>query len=129
MIRSNSKKAIENVKAYIVDHFTPDGYTDNPPADFPGICAFVLDTFRAEFIPNANARRYYGSEQNAFRQWCAGLPSVIDTCYFYNRSAVDDLGEILEETDEEKAKYTEEQAQDLLTWLIYRELLKGEKKC
>ena len=54
---------------------------------------------------------------------------MIDTCYFYNRSAVDDLGEILEETDEEKAKYNERQAEDLLTWLIYRELLKGEKKC
>ena len=34
----------------------------------------------------------------------AGLPSVLDTCYFYNRSAVDDLGAILEETESEKAK-------------------------
>ena len=57
--------------------------------------------------------------------WCSGLPGVLDTCYYYNRSAVDDLGAILEETDEERARYTEEQAEKMLTTLIYRELKKG----
>ena len=63
----------------------------------------------------------------AFADWCAGLPSVLDTLYFYNRSAVDDLGAILEETEQEKNRYTEQQAEQLLTSLIYRELQKGEK--
>lgn len=129
MLRTNSKKAAENIRAYIVDNFTPEGYTDNPPQEFPKIAAFILDTFRSEkyWCPQ-DVRYYHGNEAAAFADWCAGLPSVLDTCYFYNRSAVDDLGAILEETEQEKARYTEQQAEQLLTSLIYRELQKGERK-
>lgn len=129
MLRTNSKKAAENIRAYIVDNFTPENYTDTPPQDFPGIAAFILATFRDEkyWCPQ-DVRYYRGSEAAAFADWCAGLPSVLDTCYFYNRSAIDDLGAILEETEQEKARYTEQQAEQLLTSLIYRELQKGERK-
>ena len=99
MLRTNSKKAAENIRAYIVDNFTPENYTDNPPQEWPEIAAFILGTFRNEkyWCPQ-DVQYYHGSEQAAFADWCAGLPSVLDTLYFYNRSAVDDLGEILEET-------------------------------
>lgn len=128
MLRTNSKKAAENIRAYIVNGFTPEGYTDNPPQEFPKIAAFILDTFRSEkYWCSQDVRYYHGCERLAFRDWCAGLAGVLDTCYFYNRSAVDDLGAILEETEQEKARYTEQQAEQLLTDLIYRELLKGEK--
>lgn len=129
MLRTNSKKAAENIRAYIVDGFTPEGYTDNPPQEFPKIAAFILGTFRSEkyWCPQ-DVRYYHGCELLAFRDWCAGLAGVLDTCYFYNRSAVDDLGAILEETEQEKARYTEQQAEQLLTDLIYRELLKGAAK-
>ena len=129
MLRTNSKKAAENIRAYIVDNFTPENYTDTPPQDWPNIAAFILDTFRSEkYSCIQDARYYHGSEFAAFTDWCAGLPSVLDTCYFYNCSAVDDLGAILEETEQEKARYTEQQAEQLLTSLIYRELQKGERK-
>lgn len=128
MLKTNSKKAAENIRVYIVDGFTPEGYTDTPPQEFPKIAAFILDTFRNEKYHLPEDHHYYhGSELLAFRDWCAGLAGVLDTCYFYNRSAVDDLGAILEETEQEKARYTEQQAEQLLTDLIYRELLKGEK--
>ena len=129
MLRTNSKKAAENIRVYIMGNFTPEGYTDNPPQEFPKIAAFILDIFRSEkyHLPE-DCRYYHGCELSAFRDWCSGLPSVFDTCYFYNRSAVDDLGAILEETEQEKARYTEQQAEQLLTSLIYRELQKGERK-
>ena len=129
MLRTNSKKAAENIRVYIMGNFTPEGYTDNPPQRFPEIAAFFLDTFRSEkyWCPQ-DVRYYYGNEAAAFADWCAGLPSVLDTLYFYNRSAVDDLGAILEETEQEKTRYTEQQAEQLLTSLIYRELQKGERK-
>ena len=60
--------------------------------------------------------------------WCQGLPSVIDTCYYYNRSAVEDLGDILEETEEERNRYTEQDAERLLSCLIYREIRKELRK-
>lgn len=129
MLKTNSKQAAENIRAYIVDNFTPEGYTDNPPQEFPAIAAFLLATFRDEkYWCLQDSSYYHGCEALAFRDWCAWLPGVLDTCYYYNRSAVDDLGAILEETDQEKARYTEQQAEQLLTDLIYRELLKGAAK-
>lgn len=123
MLKTNSKKAHENVRVYILNNFTPEGYTENPPQDFPGVAAFILDTFRSEKPAVGGDARMTESER--FTDWAQGLPGVLDTCYYYNRSAVDDLGAILEETDSEKARYTEQQAESLLTNLIYRELIKA----
>lgn len=129
MLKTNSKKAAENVRAYIVNKFTPENYTDRPPQEFREIAAFILDTFRSEKYHLPEDFRYHRHcGPSAFRDWCAGLPSVLDTCYYYNRSAVDDIGAILEETEQEKARYTEQQAEQLLTSLIYRELQKGARK-
>ena len=122
----DSKKAAEHIQAYIMNGFTPEGYTDNPPQEFAEIARFILATFRNEKYHLPQDFRYYQhSELAAFTDWCAGLAGVLDTCYYYNRSAVDDLGAILEETEEEKARYTEEQAEKTLTTLIYKELKKG----
>ena len=121
-----TKKANENIRAYIMDNFTPENYTDNPPKDFPEVAAFILDTFRKEKMPDYRYRDC--NEFAAFTDWCQGLPAVLDTCYYYNRSAVDDLGAILEETAEEKARFSEPEAERRLTWLIYRELSKGAAK-
>ena len=121
-----TKKAIGNIRAYIMDNFTPKNYTDNPPKDFPGVAAFILDTFRKEKMSDYRYRDC--SEFAAFTDWCSGLPAVLDTCYYYNRSAVEDLGAILEETAEEKARFTEAEAERRLTWLIYRELSKAAAK-
>ena len=118
-----TKKANENIRAYIVDKFTPENYTYNPPKDFPEVAAFILDIFRKEKM--SDFRYHDCNEFAAFTDWCQGLPSVLDTCYYYNRSAVDDLGRILEETAEEKARFSEREAERRLTWLIYRELSKG----
>lgn len=126
MLRTNTKKANENIRAYIMDNFTPEPYTNDPPKDFPKVAAFILDTFRKEKMPDF--RYYHGNEFAAFADWCQGLPSVLDTCYYYDRSAVDDLGAILEETAEEKVQFNEAKAERRLTWLIYRELGKAAAK-
>ena len=124
MLKTNSKKAKENIKQYIMDHFTPEGYTDTPPEEWPEIATFIINTFRSEKYSRPEDRRYYkNNETAAFMDWAAGLPSVLDTCYYYNRSAVDDLAVILEETETEKSKYTETDAEQLLTYLIYRTLI------
>ena len=121
-----TKKAIGNIRAYIMDNFTPENYTDNPPKDFPGVAAFILAVFRKEKMSDLRYRNC--NEFAAFTDWCQGLPAVLDTCYYYNRSAVADLGRILEETAEEKARFSEPEAERRLTWLIYRELGKGAAK-
>ena len=123
-LRTNSKVAINNIRKYIVDHFDGTNYDIETPEGFPATAAVILSIFRDEYLHGYNMR--YPERVN-FREWCAGLPSILDTCYYYNRSAVDDLGAILEETETEKARYSESDAAQLLTSLIYRELLKGEE--
>lgn len=122
MLRTNSKKARENIREYIVNNFTPDNYgkTNEDFETFGEMAKFILDTFRSE-------KKYIRcvSETEKFFDWCSGLPSIIDTCYFYNRSAISDLGNILEESESERSRHTEQQAEKTLTALIYRELLKG----
>lgn len=128
MLRTNTKKAKQNIRGYIIENFCPDDYAENfgtisEGASFAEVARYILNIFRAERWNSSEDFRYYhNSEAAAFADYCAGLPMILDTCYYYNRSAVDDLGEILEETEDEKHRYTEEQAEQCLTSLIYREL-------
>lgn len=130
MLKTNSKKARENVKQYIIDNFTPENYTDAPPEVWHEIARFILETFRSEKYSRPEDFRYYNNnERAAFADWCAGLPSVLDTCYFYNRSAIRDLADILDQTIESALKkYTESDAERVLTYLIYNELVRGGRK-
>lgn len=130
MLKTNSKKARENIKNYIVDNFDGTNYTDTPPTEWREIALFIYDTFRSEKWNCKQDFQYYrNNERKAFLDWCSGLPSVIDTCYFYNRSAVEDLGNILEETEQERKQYEESTAENLLTMLIYNEIRKEIEKC
>ena len=125
MFRTNSKQARQNVQQYIINHFDGCNYDIKTPATFRETAAIILDIFRNEKPAIGGYARM--TEGERFTDWAEGLPSILDTCYYYNRSAVDDLGAILEETAEEKARYSESQAEALLTSLIYRELVRGCK--
>jgi hypothetical protein len=128
MLKTNSKKAKENIRQYIIDGFTPENYTDEEITGFNNISKYILKTFRNEkYSTKEDFNYYHNNELTAFFDWCQGLPSLIDTCYYYNRSAVTDVAKILEQTETEAARYTEEQAEQLLTNLIYKELLRGVK--
>lgn len=129
MLRTNSKQAKENIRNYIIDNFTAESYTDTPPTEWHEIAKFIYDTFRSEKYNFLQDYRYYNNnEWKAFLDWCQGLPSVLDTCYYYNRSAVEDLGNILEQTEQERSKYEESAAENLLTMLIYNEIEKEIQK-
>lgn len=124
MLRTNSKKARENLRAYILDH-VEDCDTGYTPSTFSEAAHMVWDTFNAEYMASDNQRRYnlrvYKTWQGAFVSWCSGLPSMLDTSY-YLHSAVKDLGNILEESEEERARFSETEAETLLSRLIYREI-------
>ena len=129
MLKTNSKKARENIKNYIVETFTPENHTDTPPTEWHEIAVFIYETFKEEkWNCSENFRYYRNNEWKAFLDWCSGLPSVLDTCYFYNRSAVEDLGTVLEETEQERKQYEELTAENILTMLIYNEIKKEIEK-
>lgn len=117
MLRTNSKKVIEAVKAYVIENHETEGET------FEAIAREILaDVKRVNGYEVKRSRSY--TWQQAFCDWSCGLPSLLDTCYHYNVSAVDLLGGWLEETEEEKAKYTEQEAEKMIDYLIFRELSK-----
>lgn len=127
MLKTNSKKAKENIKKYIIDNFN---FEDNAEeiqegATFEEVAKFIYIRFWDE-VGKWDTRLHY-TEAEAFENWASGLPSTLDTCYYYNRPAIDDLGDILEETAEERARFDEMQAEKMLTYLIYREI-KGATK-
>lgn len=65
---------------------------------------------------------YYGGYYEMFRYWATGLPSILNCDFVYNVSAKDLLGYWLEETEEEKNRYSEQQAEEMTLKLIFREL-------
>ena len=132
MLKTNTKKAIENIRKYIVDNF--NGYEDGNSErikelaeedlneNFPQLARYINNAFYWEYVHYDTRRNI--STFELFKEWAQGLPSVLNCDYYCNRSAVTDLGDILEETEQERNKYSESDAEDMLTRLIYRELEK-----
>lgn len=60
--------------------------------------------------------------QSIFKSWLCGLPGVVDSEEFLLRSAVDFIAGILQESEAEKARYSETEAEDLAAYLIWREV-------
>lgn len=144
MLKTYSKEAVKNIKKYICDNVDFTGYDKYAYIEkfeedvkhgrqidmFSVYAHAIYDCFYDEKVKYDKRNL---SIQNLFIEWCQGLPSVLDTCYYYNRSAVDDLASILEQNEQEKSKFTECQAEERLTYLIFREIKKavskGKKVC
>ena len=123
MLRSNSKKVIEKIRAYIIDGVDHEYFELEADPDFNTACKLVLTACEEE-------KRYSRSRSGfeTFKGWAQGLPSAFNTLYYYNVSAVDLLADWLEESESEKSKYNESEAEEMITRLIYRELTKGAAK-
>lgn len=131
MLRTNSKQVREKIRHYIIDNFTMpsdlgfEGIEDPAEDNFIEIAKVIYQVFLMEKYDNENMRRYYHyNEQAAFIDWCSGLPSIFNPAYYYRYSAVESLGNILEQTETEKNRFDEQAAEKLFTNLIYREIKK-----
>lgn len=136
MKRTNSKEVKETIKNFIMDHFV-DYMNDNRGyfsgdlerlnnadiTSYDEVCNSILTIFWAEMLKHNNrwnagrATRY-----DLFVDWCSGLCSALPTDYYYNVCAIDLLGSWLDQTETEKSKYSESQAEETITRLLYREL-------
>lgn len=125
MLRTNCKQVKEALKAYIVDNYDGENYEAGTPEaeaqTFEEKARVILaDVKRVKGYEVKRSNRY--TWQDAFCDWCAGLPSLLDCSYHYNVSAVDLLGDMLDETEDERNRYTEQEAEEMLDKLLYREL-------
>ena len=135
MLRTNCKQVKNDIWQYVKDTTSGmlEGY-ENPKAynldNDAELAAYLWDIFEAE--------KYYSIEYikahslpmyKVFRDWTQGLPTCgLGEQWVYNPNPIDIIGDILEQTEGERNKYTEEQAAELLTTLIYREITERKER-
>lgn len=117
MLKTNSRQAKENLKSYIMTSWNLEaeqqGRTwEETQEDIKE--SFYFQAYRSEYERKQN-------KQEAFKNWLSGLPHGLGD--FFLCQAVEDLGNILEQTEAERNKYTEDQASESLAYLIYREVM------
>lgn len=122
LLQELNNKQRERLNMYIRSIFDPEGYEEcegyvSADATFSSICNFIYNTFKNEMRYGALGRR---QERDIFEDWCRGLPSIIDTCYYYNRSAAEDYKEIMEY--KKGAKISDPTAEKYITYLIFQTL-------
>ena len=129
MLKTNSKKARENIRAFILKHADFEGRDMTVNAEnISEVSRGIYEIFCSEKSYSDGYMYRRGiSEQAVFDDWCRGLPSALGCEPFLLGSAVYILGNILEETEEERSRYTEEQAEKLMIYLLYREIVKAKE--
>lgn len=123
MLKANSKKAKENLKAYILANVT--GWEKDPKTaqEAAEIVAKDFYNFLGYNLPHMTPAKCWtlkeaGSYQNAFYEFASGLPgSLFDDVFLKNARAV--VGSILEQTEAEQNKYTEEAAEKYFCALVW----------
>ena len=134
MLKTNSKKVIEKVRKYCVDSWNDHAEGEGLPT------AESFEVASTEILKSCiNAKLCFEKEKRlvflkhyysnsffaAFEEWCQGLPSSLDTSYYLCK-AVKLLGDWLEESEEEKSRYSESEAEKKITYLLFRELTKNK---
>lgn len=117
MLKVNSKTVKEKIKNYILESAKNCDYIDGET--FEQVAPQIAHAFIKEHYQGS--QRKYNIQDN-FVEWCEGLPSAINCDYYYNISAIDLLGDILEQTQQERNKYTEQESEKLLTYLLFKAL-------
>lgn len=132
-LRTNSKQAKANlwqyIRAYMLDELEEGreyAESNGEPFEYDdsnkGIANYILDRFTDEYLFNYNRQKLNAgraSYYDLFESWAQGLALGAMFCYYYNREAVQDVAQILEETPAEAGKFTEEQAEQFLTRYIF----------
>lgn len=128
-LKTNSKAVKEKIRKLIIDCYESSteyyGWDGKELAtDYNGICSDILNAFRSEKV-NGNLQYKAGriSLQDLFTDWMQGLPTAFnlsDDIFLGN--AVDFLGDLLEQSETERNKYTSEKAEVTACYLFYREL-------
>lgn len=138
MLRTNSKKAKENIRLWILANYMPEDYADAfqtetgeyTPDNFPEVAANIMSVFHKE--KGFDVRRY--GLEIAFIDWMQGLPSILETFpLLHGWEVAEILGDWLEETAEEKEAYskkdeTGEKTMETALHLVFREIQAGLEK-
>ena len=119
MLKTNSKKAKENLFKCMIENVS--GWDSDPKTAQEA--AYILASDYINANRNAYTNKIYlegcSCYQDHFEKWARGLTNNIFDMIFYHGEAKKLLKEILEETDEEAARFTEDQAASKICALLW----------
>lgn len=118
MLRTNSKKFKENLNAYVLDAMDETLEYEKIEKNVKNAYQCLYNDF--ERVEGYKFNRKYCYRFDLFCEYMGGLPHGF---VYYYHSAIKELGGLLEETEEERNKYTQLQAEQRLSSLIYREMI------
>lgn len=126
MLKTNSKIVKEKIKQRVLDcYIDEERFVKEYPLNYSKACDDIMQQFYNEMVKcdcRYKAKRI--STKELFVRWLQGLAIGIgDDIYLH--SAKEMAADILEETETEKNKYDEIQAENLLANLFYREITKN----
>lgn len=118
MLRANSKQAKENLFKVMVREIS--GRDNDPETAQEGAYILAHDFIASETGPDGRIYLEKGETyQDAFYRWASGLTNSIFDKLFYTGSACELVAEVLEESEEEKAKYTEAEAEEFFCAMLW----------
>lgn len=135
MRKLNCKEVNEALKKEIIDsyesaeeYYTYDGA--EMKTEYNDICKDILKSFEREKLNNDLAYKAGKvRKQDLFIEWMSGLPSSFPvSCDIFLGYATEWLGNILDETETEKQKYSDSKAERTACLILYRELNKHAQK-
>lgn len=127
MLRSNSNKFREKVQNFIIANSDFEGYDmgyygfEDTPKKLNEICYALL------CIAESEVDKFH-SDYAMLEYWMRGLPSAFCCDDFLLKSATDLLADWYEETETEKSKFAEEQAEQRIIYLISAEIIKNAER-
>lgn len=84
MLKTNSKKYLNNIQTFLLDSVDTQGYgIISYDLEASEKIAFVMDCYNSEFNHDYNVKQY-PNEQDRFANWLAGLPQCISIPFYYS---------------------------------------------
>jgi hypothetical protein len=123
MLRTNSKKYLNNIQTYLINAIDSDGYENQPTTDKAKV-SFLVDCYNSEYNHAYNVKMY-PNEQNRFANWLSGLPSVLNIPFY--PSSILELSKELQEVETYDQKTKDKICNNYFNFMAYHILKLNQK--
>ena len=123
MLRTNSKKYLNNIQTYLLNAIDSEGYENQPTTDKEKI-SFLIDCYNSEYNHAYNVKMY-PNEQVRFGNWLSGLPSVLNIPFY--PSEILKLARQLQEVETYDKKTEERICENYFNFMAYHILKLNNK--